>query len=280
MTVAATAMIGYAIAQGQAPPPPPSLHPAGPDNVGGGAGPGGPGGPGRPGEHEQMLEIRGMAEFAGAMEHLSRMCFNSEAVGVMAVGALLKDVRRKDEAVIKDLEDQLESVKTQGLRNAIHLSLKDIYKRQGEDEKVIRTARKYGLRPGTVKCDIFRLFDEGYSPQEVRYLLRNYAVEPATFSRTVSTGIRLKNWKMMPTCFLLKIVRSRSVMSVSRVSPMLMEPSSGVSMPPARFNRELFPTPLFPTMTEVFCEGKRTSRCSKIKCRLPLSLYDFVTFEK
>ncbi len=28
-------------------------------------------------------------------------------------------------------------VKTQGLRNAIRLTLKDIYKRQGENEKVI-----------------------------------------------------------------------------------------------------------------------------------------------
>ena len=55
-----------------------------------------------------------------------------------------------------------------------------------DEERIIRTARKYGLRPGTIKCEIFRLFDRGYSPQEVRYLLRDLAIEPNAFSKTVS----------------------------------------------------------------------------------------------
>jgi hypothetical protein len=44
-----------------------------------------------------------------------------------------------------------------------------------EDKKEVEVARKYGIRPGTVKCQAFRLFDEGYKPMEVRYLLRRSA---------------------------------------------------------------------------------------------------------
>ena len=44
-----------------------------------------------------------------------------------------------------------------------------------EDKKQIETARKYGLNPGTLKCHAFALFDEGYSPLEVRFLLRRHA---------------------------------------------------------------------------------------------------------
>ncbi len=73
----------------------------------------------------------------GLVHRMKQVCFDPEAVGVMAVGALKDDVRRKDEAIVKDLEEQLAKVKTQGLRNAFRLSLKDIYKRQGENEKVI-----------------------------------------------------------------------------------------------------------------------------------------------
>ena len=78
-----------------------------------------------------------MEVMIGLVQRMKHICFDSEAVGVMAVGALKDDVRRKDEAIIKDLEEQLTKVKTQGLRNALRLSLKDIYKRQGENEKVI-----------------------------------------------------------------------------------------------------------------------------------------------
>ncbi|MFC2059931.1 hypothetical protein ACFLTZ_02405 [Chloroflexota bacterium] len=42
-----------------------------------------------------------------------------------------------------------------------------------EDKKYIEIARKYGLRLGTVKCEIFCLFEEGYKPNEVRYILRD-----------------------------------------------------------------------------------------------------------
>ena len=126
LMVTATVLVGYAVAQERAP-----HHIDDVDAMVVAAGPAGPR------HHGPMLEIRKIAEFIGAMEHLTRMCFDSETVGVITVGALKDDVRRKDEAIIKDLEEQLTKVKTQGLRNAIRLTLKDLYKRQGNNEMVI-----------------------------------------------------------------------------------------------------------------------------------------------
>lgn len=71
------------------------------------------------------------------IQRMKQVCFDPETVGVMAVGALNDEVRRKDEDIIKDLEEQLAKVKALGLRNAIRLTLKDLYKRQGKNEKVL-----------------------------------------------------------------------------------------------------------------------------------------------
>jgi len=75
------------------------------------------------------------------LERLKHTCFDPTSAGMMAIGALKDDVRRKPAAVIKDLEDTLGMTKTLGLRNAIRLSLKDMYKAQGEDEKVLQHLR-------------------------------------------------------------------------------------------------------------------------------------------
>ncbi len=40
-----------------------------------------------------------------------------------------------------------------------------------ETMELIEVARKYRLRVGTLKCDIFRYFDQGYTPIEVRFIL-------------------------------------------------------------------------------------------------------------
>ena len=48
-----------------------------------------------------------------------------------------------------------------------------------EDREHIETARKYNLRPGTMKCEAFVLFDQLYSVTEVKYLLRHYR-KPST----------------------------------------------------------------------------------------------------
>ena len=64
-----------------------------------------------------------------------------------------------------------------------------------EEKKDIEVARKYKLRLLTVKLEVFRLFDEGYSPAEVRYILRYIEVpgEHRSFSNTIRRYYSL--WK-------------------------------------------------------------------------------------
>jgi len=64
-----------------------------------------------------------------------------------------------------------------------------------EDKKDIEVARKYKLRLLTMKLEAFRLFDEGYSPAEVRFILRDldFSGEHRTFSNTIRRYYSL--WK-------------------------------------------------------------------------------------
>ncbi|TET86780.1 MAG: hypothetical protein E3J46_07375 [Desulfobacteraceae bacterium] len=57
-----------------------------------------------------------------------------------------------------------------------------------EEKRDIEVARKYKLRLLTMKLAVFRLFDEGYSPTEVRYILRDFEVPG--YHRTFSNTIR------------------------------------------------------------------------------------------
>jgi hypothetical protein len=137
-----TAVVGFCMAQAGNQPGPagqPFMPPQG-GSVGPGAGQGGPGGPGGPGMRpggpgSAPARPGQVGEFIGMVHQLAAMTFNSEVMGVMGVGAL-KDERKPAEA-IKDLEEQLKDVKTQGIRNAIHLTLKDLYRQLGESDKAI-----------------------------------------------------------------------------------------------------------------------------------------------
>jgi len=64
-----------------------------------------------------------------------------------------------------------------------------------EEKKDIEVARKYKLRLLTVKLAAFRLFDEGYSQAEVRYILRDFEAPGGhtTFSNTIRRYYAL--WK-------------------------------------------------------------------------------------
>jgi len=75
------------------------------------------------------------------IERLKDTCFDEPNAALIAIGGLKSEVRRKPEAVIDDLEQALAKTKTLGLRNAIRLTLKDIYKAMGEDEKVLNHLR-------------------------------------------------------------------------------------------------------------------------------------------
>ena len=82
-----------------------------------------------------------MTSNLGLIEQMKRLCFDPAAAGLVAAGGLKDDVRRKSADVAKDLETQLAKTKTLGLRNAIRLTLREIYKRQDDDEKVLEHLR-------------------------------------------------------------------------------------------------------------------------------------------
>jgi len=68
-----------------------------------------------------------------------------------------------------------------------------------EDRRTIEVARKYNLVPGTVKCEIFLYFDEGFSPREVRYIIgKTLMMDTRKTRRTLSNNIRryYYDWKM------------------------------------------------------------------------------------
>ena len=72
------------------------------------------------------------------IERMRQTSFDPAAASIMALGAIQKDVRReKPEDLINDLEGILAQTKTLGLRNAIRMTLKDLYRAVENDEKVL-----------------------------------------------------------------------------------------------------------------------------------------------
>ena len=59
---------------------------------------------------------------------------------------------------------------------------------KNKEKEQIYIARKYGITPGTLKCEAFALFDAGTSLKEVRYLLRHFVNRlrnPRAFASTI-----------------------------------------------------------------------------------------------
>jgi len=146
-------VIGYAVAQDRGAPGRPGPAVGGPGAYGQPGGPsprspampGGrgapgmyPGGPGMPGMQRGVPQVvQQMSAVLHLIERMRDASFDPEVAGIMAVSGLKDDVRRNPKHVTADLEKQLAKTKTLGLRNAIRMTLKDIYKRIGEDEKVL-----------------------------------------------------------------------------------------------------------------------------------------------
>ena len=86
-------------------------------------------------------EAERMGRMFGLIRHLEQACFNPKTAGLLAVGGLKDDVTRDDAATIGDLEQQLEKTHSLGMRNAIRLTLKDLYKAEGNEEKVLSHLR-------------------------------------------------------------------------------------------------------------------------------------------
>jgi hypothetical protein len=67
--------------------------------------------------------------------NMKETCFDSQAMGIVAIGALRSEIITRDpEALMKELEGLLRTTNSRGLRNAIHLTLKDVYLEHGMAE--------------------------------------------------------------------------------------------------------------------------------------------------
>ncbi|MFP4105482.1 MAG: hypothetical protein ACLFVU_05245 [Phycisphaerae bacterium] len=88
----------------------------------------------------EMMER--MGSYIGYVNRMKSVCFDPELAGMIAVGGLRRDVERKPEETAEELEELLKETESLGLRNCIRMSLRDIYKAQGEDEKVLKHLRK------------------------------------------------------------------------------------------------------------------------------------------
>ena len=75
------------------------------------------------------------------IERMQKICLDPAAVALIASAGLKDDVSRSRTDIIADLEDLLAKTKTLGLRNAIRLTLRDLYKSTGNNEKVLEHLR-------------------------------------------------------------------------------------------------------------------------------------------
>ena len=82
-----------------------------------------------------------MGGVVGLVSRMSEVCGNPQLAAMVAIAGLKEDVKRKPEEIIKELEDQLGKLKTLGLRNAVRLLLRDLYRAQGDDAKVLEQLR-------------------------------------------------------------------------------------------------------------------------------------------
>ena len=91
--------------------------------------------PPRPVSTRQKAQQTGFAmKLVGTMKEAT---FDPPAMGLIAIGGIKDDVQRKLGEIIKDLEDRLSKTKSIGMRNAIRLTLRDMYKQSGNDKKVL-----------------------------------------------------------------------------------------------------------------------------------------------
>ena len=85
-----------------------------------------------PVEHAEEMEMH-----MDLIERMQSIAFEPGAAGIIAIGALRDDLPREEAEVAEHLERLLSKTKSTGLRNAIRITLKDMYREMGRKEKVI-----------------------------------------------------------------------------------------------------------------------------------------------
>lgn len=82
-----------------------------------------------------------MGTYIGLFGKMKHVCFDPSVAGMMAVGSIKDGVKRKPDKVITDLEALLTKTKSLGIRNAIRLSLQDLYRDQDLNDKLLQNCR-------------------------------------------------------------------------------------------------------------------------------------------
>jgi len=89
-----------------------------------------------PAAQVQQAEMR--VKVVGSMKNT---CFDPQAFGIIALGGLQNEVPQKAEVFARQLEEMLPGTYSQGLRNAIRLTLKDLYLEMKAPEKSAEPAQ-------------------------------------------------------------------------------------------------------------------------------------------
>jgi hypothetical protein len=74
-------------------------------------------------------------------QRMAELCFDPQAAGVVAISAIKDDIHRKPSEMISEYESLLAKTKTLGLRNAIRMGLKDLYRDEKDSEKALQVIR-------------------------------------------------------------------------------------------------------------------------------------------
>ncbi len=85
--------------------------------------------------------LRQTFDMVKLLEHMQSVCFDPAQAGMIAIGGLKNDVRRPEAEVVAELEGALTKTKSLGLRNALRMTLKDMYKKAGNNEMVLKHLR-------------------------------------------------------------------------------------------------------------------------------------------
>ena len=76
------------------------------------------------------------------VESMKQTCLDNAAMALIAVAGLRDEVPRSADEVIQELEGLIDKVNSVGIRNALRLALKDLYKLKGDHEKVLHHLRQ------------------------------------------------------------------------------------------------------------------------------------------
>ena len=101
--------------------------------------------------HAEQLEQMGL--MIEMVERLRHICFEPENAAMIAVGALKDDVPRRPQEVVKELEAALKRTRSLGVRNAIRMSLRDLYRHLDMHDQAMENLRRMLAENDEALCE-------------------------------------------------------------------------------------------------------------------------------